>query len=203
MKVCPVQVLEFTHFACTSEDINNLAHALMLKDAMAAHVMPAMSKVSRQCHIWFLSSPFAAKRSSCTCLITLCSPLYMYGQVVAEVARLVEDHAELPMLVLQTCFHFFRSGGPCAHTQVVAEIARLAKDYANVPMLARTHGQTASPTTLGKEMAVFAYRLARQQQQACRCPAFDDPAHICRGDGWLSLPTGLQGSSSRQSWPLS
>ena len=37
-----VQVLEFTHFACTSEDINNLAHALMLRDAMHGHVLPAM-----------------------------------------------------------------------------------------------------------------------------------------------------------------
>ena len=50
--------------------------------------------------------------------------------------------------------------------QVVTEIARLAKEHAAMPMLSRTHGQTASPTTLGKEMAVFAYRLARQQQQA-------------------------------------
>ncbi|BDA50647.1 Adenylosuccinate lyase [Coccomyxa sp. Obi] len=87
------KVLEFTHFACTSEDINNLAHALMLKDAMAGHVLPSMTKV-------------------------------------------------------------------------VNEIARLAKEFAEVPMLSRTHGQTASPTTLGKEMAVFAYRLARQQQRA-------------------------------------
>ncbi len=43
--VCANQVLEFVHFACTSEDINNLAHALMLKDAMAGHVLPAMRKV--------------------------------------------------------------------------------------------------------------------------------------------------------------
>lgn len=85
-------MLEFTHFACTSEDINNLAHALMLKDAMAGHVLPSMTKV-------------------------------------------------------------------------VNEIARLANEFAEVPMLSRTHGQTASPTTLGKEMAVFAYRLARQQHQ--------------------------------------
>jgi adenylosuccinate lyase len=48
------QVLEFTHFACTSEDINNLAHALMLKDAMVSHVLPSMSKV--RC------------TASCTCL---------------------------------------------------------------------------------------------------------------------------------------
>lgn len=40
-----MQVLEFTHFACTSEDINNLAHALMLKDAMSDHVLPSMTKV--------------------------------------------------------------------------------------------------------------------------------------------------------------
>lgn len=49
--------------------------------------------------------------------------------------------------------------------QVITAIADLAKQHAEVPMLARTHGQTASPTTLGKEMAIFAYRLARQRQQ--------------------------------------
>jgi len=86
------QVLEFTHFACTSEDINNLSHALMLKEAITEHVLPAMDKV-------------------------------------------------------------------------ISEISRLAQEYANVPMLSRTHGQTASPTTMGKEMAVFAYRLKRQRDQ--------------------------------------
>ena len=40
------QVLEFTHFACTSEDINNLAYALMLKEAVSQHVLPTMDKVS-------------------------------------------------------------------------------------------------------------------------------------------------------------
>ena len=48
---------------------------------------------------------------------------------------------------------------------MIREVARLAADFADVPMLARTHGQTASPTTLGKEMAVFTYRLARQHKQ--------------------------------------
>ena len=42
---------------------------------------------------------------------------------------------------------------------------RLAEEYADVPMLSRTHGQTASPTTMGKELAIFAYRLARQRKQ--------------------------------------
>lgn len=49
-------------------------------------------------------------------------------------------------------------------------ITGLAEAFADVPMLSRTHGQTASPTTMGKEMAVFAYRLARQQQQVCLEP---------------------------------
>ena len=49
--------------------------------------------------------------------------------------------------------------------KVISEISRLAQEYANVPMLSRTHGQTASPTTMGKEMAVFAYRLKRQRDQ--------------------------------------
>ena len=82
---------EFVHFACTSEDINNVAHALMLRDGL---------RVLR-----------AAQR---------------------------------------------------ALTDALAAFAVETKD---VPMLARTHGQPASPTTLGKEMAVFAHRLNRQAAQ--------------------------------------
>jgi adenylosuccinate lyase len=81
-----VQVVEFTHFACTSEDINNLAHALMLREGLQQHVLPMMDKI-------------------------------------------------------------------------IAAIADLAEQHADVAMLSRTHGQTASPTTMGKEMAVFAYRF--------------------------------------------
>ena len=83
--------LEFIHFACTSEDINNLSYALMLKD-------------SREI-------------------------------VVAKMQ------------------------------QVTDSIVDLAITHADQPMLSRTHGQTASPTTLGKEMANVAYRLAHQIKQ--------------------------------------
>jgi len=79
---------EFIHFACTSEDINNTAHALMLTRTRAAVVLP----------------------------------------------RLQQLHARL---------------------------TALAHDYADQPMLARTHGQPASPTTLGKEFANVAARLQR------------------------------------------
>lgn len=82
---------EFIHFACTSEDINNLSHALMLKSGR---------------------------------------------DVLAQSMQ-----------------------------QIIDEIAKLATDYAATPMLSRTHGQTASPTTLGKEMANVAYRLHRQLKQ--------------------------------------
>ncbi len=84
-------VSEFFHFACTSEDINNLSHALMLID----------------------------------------------GREI-----ILEQMQNLLLLI----------GG-------------LAKDNASIPMLSRTHGQTASPTTVGKEMANFAYRLKRQIEQ--------------------------------------
>ncbi|OXL26705.1 adenylosuccinate lyase [Psychrobacter sp. DAB_AL32B] len=83
--------LEFIHFACTSEDINNLSYALMLKD-------------SREI-------------------------------VVAKMQEVTDS------------------------------IVNLAITHADQPMLSRTHGQTASPTTLGKEMANVAYRLARQIKQ--------------------------------------
>jgi len=85
------KVSEFIHFACTSEDINNLSHALMLENGREV--------------------------------------------LLAEM------------------------------TEVLNLITGLAKENAEIPMLSRTHGQTASPTTLGKEMANFAYRLDRQIKQ--------------------------------------
>tara|TARA_R110002167_G_scaffold26148_9_gene90147 strand:+ start:4493 stop:5860 length:1368 start_codon:yes stop_codon:yes gene_type:complete len=85
-------ISEFVHFACTSEDINNLSHALMLRTAR--------------------------------------------DEVVAVQMQ-----------------------------QVIDAIAQLAHDFAEQPMLSRTHGQTASPTTLGKEMANVVARLRRQLVQ--------------------------------------
>ena len=90
-------VSEFIHFGCTSEDINNLSHALMLKDARAANLLPALDAVT---------------------------------------ARLVE----------------------------------LAHQHAELPMLSRTHGQPASPTTLGKEMANVAARLKRARARIAAVP---------------------------------
>ena len=83
---------EFIHFACTSEDINNLSHALMLKDGLAV-LLPVQQ-------------------------------------------------------------------------ELVSALRTFADEWKAVPMLARTHGQTASPTTIGKELAVFADRLDRQVAQA-------------------------------------
>ena len=48
-------------------------------------------------------------------------------------------------------------------------VCSLAEQYASIPMLSRTHGQPASPTTLGKEMAVFAYRMYRQLEIVEKC----------------------------------
>lgn len=83
---------EFIHFACTSEDINNLSHGLMLKGARDSVMLPFLSKL-------------------------------------------------------------------------IARLSELAKELADQPMLSRTHGQTASPTTMGKELANVVYRLQRQQKQ--------------------------------------
>ncbi len=90
-------VSEFIHFACTSEDINNLAYALMLREARTQAVLPAMD----------------------------------------ELLQAMEG---------------------------------LAISLAQQPMLSRTHGQPASPTTLGKEMANFAHRLRRQKEQLVAVP---------------------------------
>ena len=85
-------VSEFIHFACTSEDINNLAYGMMLREARSQVLLPTMDRL-------------------------------------------------------------------------IDEIADLAHRHADLPMLSRTHGQPASPTTLGKEMANTAARLRRQREQ--------------------------------------
>ena len=86
------KVLEFIHFACTSEDINNLSHALMLKGARDAVMLPALKVL-------------------------------------------------------------------------IGRLKNLAHQHADLPMLCRTHGQTATPSTLGKEMANVVYRLQRAEQR--------------------------------------
>lgn len=85
-------VTEFIHFACTSEDINNLSHGLMLTEARDQVVLP-----------------------------------------------IIDD--------------------------ILTEVKKLAFEYQSIPMMARTHGQPASPTTMGKEMANVYVRLKRQRDQ--------------------------------------
>ncbi|MGK0297370.1 MAG: adenylosuccinate lyase [Gammaproteobacteria bacterium] len=85
-------ISEFLHFACTSEDINNLCHGLMLRDARILHLEPAIA-------------------------------------------------------------------------ELISSLSNIAKKNAAQAMLSRTHGQPASPTTLGKEIAIFVHRLHRQHQQ--------------------------------------
>jgi len=90
-------VSEFIHFACTSEDINNLAYGLMLREARTQCVLPQMD-------------------------------------------------------------------------DIIKAVSDLAQKYAEIPMLSRTHGQPASPTSLGKEMANVAFRLKRQREQVVMVP---------------------------------
>ncbi|NIF21813.1 MULTISPECIES: adenylosuccinate lyase [Pantoea] len=85
-------VSEFIHFACTSEDINNLSHALMLNTARRDVILP----------YW---------------------------------------------------------------KQIIDAVKALAQEYRDIPLLCRTHGQPATPSTMGKEMANVAYRLERQLRQ--------------------------------------
>ncbi|WP_115718497.1 adenylosuccinate lyase [Gallaecimonas mangrovi] len=85
-------ISEFIHFACTSEDINNLSYGLMLMEAREQVMLPYCDKL-------------------------------------------------------------------------IGAVTALAEKYATVPMMARTHGQPASPTTMGKEMANVAIRLERQRKQ--------------------------------------
>jgi adenylosuccinate lyase len=92
-----MKVAEFFHFACTSEDINNLAHALMLKRARDQVLLPALDKL-------------------------------------------------------------------------IEKLAALAATLADCAMLARTHGQPASPTTLGKELVNVAHRLLRARERIAAIP---------------------------------
>ncbi|MFO1345007.1 MAG: adenylosuccinate lyase [Rhodocyclaceae bacterium] len=87
-----MRVSEFIHFACTSEDINNLSHALMLKAAREEVLLPTIDKV-------------------------------------------------------------------------IARLRELAHQLAEVPMMSRTHGQPATPSTMGKEMANVVYRLTRARER--------------------------------------
>jgi adenylosuccinate lyase len=89
--------LEFVHFACTSEDINNLSYALMLAEARRAVLLPKLD-------------------------------------------------------------------------ELIAKLRAMAHEYAAVPMLSRTHGQTASPTTVGKEIANVVARLSRQREVLSALP---------------------------------
>jgi adenylosuccinate lyase len=91
------RIAEFIHFACTSEDINNLAYALMLREARSQALLPLLD-------------------------------------------------------------------------ELIAAARELAHRYAEQPMLSRTHGQPASPTTLGKEMANVVHRLKRQREQLAATP---------------------------------
>jgi adenylosuccinate lyase len=91
------QQVEFVHFACTSEDINNLSYALMLRDGRDLVMLPVMH-------------------------------------------------------------------------QLLDRLRELAHDTAEQPMLSRTHGQTASPTTVGKELANVVYRMQRQLTQLADSP---------------------------------
>jgi adenylosuccinate lyase len=90
-------VAEFIHFACTSEDINNLAYALMLREARTQALLPAAD-------------------------------------------------------------------------QLIDALRGMAHGFADLPMLSRTHGQPASPTTLGKEFANVVHRLSRQRAQLASVP---------------------------------
>jgi adenylosuccinate lyase len=86
------RALEFVHFACTSEDINNLAYALMIAESRAKVMLPRLD-------------------------------------------------------------------------ELIAALRALARRHAALPMLSRTHGQAATPTTLGKEIANFAHRLSRARER--------------------------------------
>lgn len=88
----PESALEFVHFCCTSEDINNLSYALMVRDAVKKEYVPAVK-------------------------------------------------------------------------ELLSQLNKMVKKWKKLPMLSLTHGQTATPTTVGKELEVFVRRIERQLEQ--------------------------------------
>ena len=186
-----MQVLEFTHFACTSEDINNLAHGLMLRDAVTEHLLPAMKQVQHLCAaLCMVTTPWSSSEAAppgkdnwplllITSLALRCIAPALQGSALLVCARLAPATSVL------------------SPVQVTEAIAGLAEGSADVPMLSRTHGQTASPTTMGKELAVFAYRLARQQQQVRQCPLLTSYNSIC-----LSQPGSFREGPELMLMPL-
>ena len=130
---------ELVHFACTSEDINNLAYALMLEEARAKVLLPVM-----------------------------------------------ED--------------------------LVAALRGIALRHAGCAMLARTHGQAASPTTLGKEMAVFVSRLQRQTGEVARVAVrgklngavgnYNAHLFACPELDWPNIAEGVRGGPRARVQPL-
>lgn len=75
--------------------------------------------------------------------------------------------------------------------ELIAQLRAYAEEWANIPMLAKTHGQPASPTRLGKEIMVFVYRLERQLVALKACPV---TAKIWRCYGKLQCTScGLSG----------
>jgi len=121
------RVSEFLHFACTSEDVNNLAYALMVGEARREVLLPAM-------------------------------------------------------------------------LALVARCADAAEALADVPLLSRTHGQPATPTTMGKEWANFAFRLARQAAQVRDVPLLGKfngavgsfNAHVCAYPAGVDWPAAAR-----------
>ncbi len=123
--------LEFFHFACTSEDINNLAYALMLRDCRAQLVSPLMN-------------------------------------------------------------------------QLVDALTSMAHELADAPMLSHTHGQPATPTTMGKELANVVARLRRQRAAVDDAPilgkiagatgSFNAHVVACPDADWASFAEGFVGS---------
>lgn len=116
------RVKDYVHFACTSEDINNLAYAIMLRAARSNVLLPAMRDIR-------------------------------------------------------------------------AKLGGMAREHAERPMLSRTHGQTASPTTLGKELANFVARLERAQQQ------FHDVAALGKFNGAVGNFNAHAAAYPDADWP--
>jgi len=118
-----VAISEFIHFACTSEDINNLAYALMLHEVRAEVMVPLMN-------------------------------------------------------------------------DIINVIGNLASEYADQPMMSRTHGQPATPTTLGKEMANVVHRLKRQRDHVINTPV------LGKMNGAVGNYNAHMAAYPELSWPL-
>ncbi len=159
---------EIVHIFCTSEDINNLSYALTIRAAITRVGLPAARGLVADLGAMAREHAGAAMLSrthgQAATPTTVGKELAVTAHRLGRQLRRVEATEYLGKINGATgTYGAHVVSVPGADWQaLVAQISAMAEANRAVPMLSRTHGQPATPTTLGKELAVIAHRLTRQ-----------------------------------------